>query len=79
MTDHSFFNAFFGDDEPKHECYKCGTDEGLVVAYTKENGDQVWICRDCREKREQEQRERAERNRASAEASLARDRREESF
>jgi len=78
MTDHSFFDAFFGD-KPERECHVCGIKENLVVSHTRENGNQVWICRDCREKREQEQRERVERNRASTEANLARDRREESF
>ena len=81
QADHSFFSAFFDQDigQGKHECHKCEATDDLIVAFTTEEGDQVWICPDCRKCQKQERQARTGRNRARVAADLARDHYEESF
>jgi len=72
--DDTFARYFGNDDEPEpQECTDCGKAYGLTVLYTKENGNQVWICASCRIKRENEARERHEREAARVARMAARD------
>lgn len=52
----STLSTFFSDDKPEYKCLDCGFTDNLVVLFTSENGNQTWICKDCREKREEKSR-----------------------
>ena len=72
--DSTFALFFGGDDEPEVKaCTDCGKEYGLSVLYTKENGNQVWVCESCRIKRDHEARERHEREAERVRAMVARD------
>jgi len=75
----SLEDMLFSDQKVKHECTKCGSPDDLIVSHTRENGDPIYICKECKAQRDRERAEKAQRSRNSAAASLARDRYEERF
>jgi len=52
------FATFFSDDKPPaRKCLDCGSERDLEVLFTAENGDQTWVCKDCKAKRNARQRQ----------------------
>ena len=76
--DNTFSLFFGGDDEPEPKaCTDCGTENDLVVLFTKENGNTVWICKSCKAKRDAARKAHEEQEAARIAAMVARDEWEE--